>query len=633
MLDSNVIQHSKSPWASPVVLVGKKDGSIRFCVDYRALNKVTKRDVYPLPRVDDSLNSFGKTTIFSVLDLISGYWQIPMVEEDREKTAFISHCGLYEFLAMPFGLTNAPATFQRYMDAAFGGLKWLCCLVYLDDVIVFSKDFEDHIKHLSSNYARETYCLYELTHNDSVYRWTEAHEATFQNLKDILIACDKGLGGVLCQEKDGVENVVHYISRVLQPAEKKWSGREKEALGILWSCETFRPFIIGTSFIVETDHESLKWLMNAKSPARLVRWALRLSEFDFEIRYKRGSKNTNADGLSRLADQNEELQPVSEGFLAISEIGKTQHGRRTKERSSDNRFLTLNEKNLLLVPQHLIQIILEHYHCEELTHVGRDKLFTLIKAKFYWGGMYEDVRRYVQACIKCNMFKKPQPTNQGLLQPIRSSYPFEIVGMDIVGPLRRTSRGFRYILVIVDYFTNWVEACALKSLEAAEVVERFYQSIITRHGCSNKIITDQGTQFTSDLFKKLCSKLKINNVYGRDPVLPADLQLGVERHEQPDDSDDKVNYKLNLLNKLRTSYEQVELRQERAINYYKAKYDKKQRDISFENNDLVLIYWPIPKKGFTQKLLPKWQGPYRIVKRLSPTTYRVERDGKEMAVH
>ena len=154
MLDSNVIQPSKSPWASPIVLVGKKDGSIRFCVDYRDLNKVTKRDVYPLPRVDDSLNSFGRATIFSVLDLVSGYWQIPMVEEDREKTAFISHCGLYEFLAMPFGLTNAPATFQRYMDAAFGGLKWLCCLVYLDDVIVFSKDFEDHIKHLSLVFDR-----------------------------------------------------------------------------------------------------------------------------------------------------------------------------------------------------------------------------------------------------------------------------------------------------------------------------------------------------------------------------------------------------------------------------------------------------------------------------------------------
>ena len=134
-------------------------------------------------------------------------------------------------------------------------------------------------------------------------------------------ACDKGLGGVLCQKIDRVEYVVQYISRVLKPAEKKWSVREKEALGILWSCETTRPFIIGTSFIVETDHESLKWLMNAKSPARLVRWALRLSEFDFEIRYKRGSKNSNADGLSRLADQNEELQPASEGILTLSEIG------------------------------------------------------------------------------------------------------------------------------------------------------------------------------------------------------------------------------------------------------------------------------------------------------------------------
>jgi hypothetical protein len=154
MLEKGVIKESQSPWASPVVLVGKKDGSVRFCVDYGKLNKITKRDVYPLPRIDDSLNSLGKSKYFSTLDLTSGYWQIPMALEDMEKTAFISHCGLFEFKVMPFGLTNAPATFQRYMDAAFAGLKWICCLIYLDDVIIFSKDFVEHIEHLKQVFER-----------------------------------------------------------------------------------------------------------------------------------------------------------------------------------------------------------------------------------------------------------------------------------------------------------------------------------------------------------------------------------------------------------------------------------------------------------------------------------------------
>lgn len=154
MLKNGVIQPSQSPWASPVVLVGKKDGSIRFCVDYGKVNAITKRDVYPLPRIDDSLNSLGNCTYFSALDLTSGYWKIPIAPGDIEKTAFINHCGLFEFKFMAFGLSNAPATFQRYLDAVFAGLKWICCLIYLDDVIIFSKNFEEDIEHLTLVFDR-----------------------------------------------------------------------------------------------------------------------------------------------------------------------------------------------------------------------------------------------------------------------------------------------------------------------------------------------------------------------------------------------------------------------------------------------------------------------------------------------
>ena len=152
MQQEGVIRPSNSPWSSPVVLVRKKDGSHRFCVDYRALNSVTKADTFPLPCIDDLLDQLSGARYFSTLDLASGFWQIQMETESREKTAFATPQGLYEFLVMPFGLKNAPAVFQRLMQRVFdglnpeGGKQFLA--VYLDDILVFSTTLEEHLAHL-----------------------------------------------------------------------------------------------------------------------------------------------------------------------------------------------------------------------------------------------------------------------------------------------------------------------------------------------------------------------------------------------------------------------------------------------------------------------------------------------------
>ena len=142
ILSSEVIQPSSSPWASPVVLVPEKKWvirSFRFCIDYRKVNAVTRKDAYPLPRVDDTL---ARSKLFSTLDLLSGYWQVEVSPEDREKTAFCTHEGLFEFRKMPFGLCNAPATFQRLMDAVLAGLQWSSCLVYIDDIVIPGRTFQ-----------------------------------------------------------------------------------------------------------------------------------------------------------------------------------------------------------------------------------------------------------------------------------------------------------------------------------------------------------------------------------------------------------------------------------------------------------------------------------------------------------
>ena len=148
MLDKKIISPSKSPWASPVVLVQKKNGSVRFCIDYRKVNAVTRKDAYPLPRVDDTLDTLAGSVWFSTLDLKSGYWQVEVNPGDREKTAFCTQQGLFEFNVMPFGLCNAPATFQRLMNLVLAGIQWHSCLVYIDDIIIFGKTFDQHLHNL-----------------------------------------------------------------------------------------------------------------------------------------------------------------------------------------------------------------------------------------------------------------------------------------------------------------------------------------------------------------------------------------------------------------------------------------------------------------------------------------------------
>ena len=148
MLSAGVIRPSRSPWSSAVILVSKKDSSVRFCVDYKKLNKVTKIETYPMPRIDESLRAFQGATCFSVMDMQSGYWQVPLDEESIPKTAFITHRGLFEFMVMPFGPTNAPGYFNRMMDEVMGGLKWASVLVYIDDIIVYSPTVGQHLEDL-----------------------------------------------------------------------------------------------------------------------------------------------------------------------------------------------------------------------------------------------------------------------------------------------------------------------------------------------------------------------------------------------------------------------------------------------------------------------------------------------------
>lgn len=154
MLDQGVISPSESPWNNPVLLVMKKDGTARFCLDMRRLNDCTRKDAYALPRIDETFDALSGSRWFSTMDLAAGYWQVEIDPRDRSLTAFSAASGHYQFNVMSFGLTNAPATFERLMERVLAGLQWEICLVYLDDIIVMASSFDQHLERLEIVFSR-----------------------------------------------------------------------------------------------------------------------------------------------------------------------------------------------------------------------------------------------------------------------------------------------------------------------------------------------------------------------------------------------------------------------------------------------------------------------------------------------
>ena len=148
-LAADVIEPAQSEWASPVLLAPKKDGNLRFCVDFRRLNALSIPDTYPLPRMEDCIDSLGEARLFTTLVALWGYWQVPIAERDRDKTTFTSHMGTLRYTHMPFGLRNAPTTFQRALDIILSVVRSKKCLVYIDDVVIFSETEKEHFTQVS----------------------------------------------------------------------------------------------------------------------------------------------------------------------------------------------------------------------------------------------------------------------------------------------------------------------------------------------------------------------------------------------------------------------------------------------------------------------------------------------------
>ncbi|XP_076467207.1 uncharacterized protein LOC143298275 [Babylonia areolata] len=268
MLKLGVIEPSTSSYASPTVLVKKKDGKVRFCVDYRTLNKVVEFDTEPIPDIDYLFAKLGDKVVLSKIDLARGYWQIPVAEEDRPKTVFVTHQGCYQWRVMPFGLCTSGAVFTRMMRRLILPLQTPDIDNFIDDVLVATETKEEHLQTLRKLFLRLREC-----HVSARPSKCELGCQEVEYLGHRTDVSETGVGAILLQVHDGEMHPVACASKKLLPAEKNYPIIEKECLALVWGVNKFARYLYGTEFVVQTDHSPLQHLERVKS-AKVMDYSL-----------------------------------------------------------------------------------------------------------------------------------------------------------------------------------------------------------------------------------------------------------------------------------------------------------------------------------------------------------------------
>ena len=617
LLEKGMIRPSSSPFCSPVLLVQKKDGSYRMCIDYRALNKNTIKNRFPVPRIEDIFDRLQGSSYYSRIDLKSGYHQIRIVPEDIHKTAFRTQFGLYEYVVMPFGLTNAPATFNRLMERIFQKHRAYTG-VFFDDIIIHSQTLQEHKEHLRavfqelranklfvnekkseffmkeikylghiiskegirmdpdklrvinewpiprnlhelrsfigmcSYYRRfiEKFSviagpLHDLTKKRVPFHWTAKEHQAFVKLKEKLMSqpvlvlpdlkkpfevyCDASgdsIGAVLTQ--DG--HPTAYESRRLHDQEKNLGIYEKELLAVIHALDSWKHYLLGTAFVIHTDHQSIKYFMTqTKLSEKQMRWANFLSQFHFHFAHIPGKQNPVADALSRRprvnavsVAYNHDLVSMIDKYANDDDFAPIYQGLmngNTQEPYLLNEGFLLHGSRLCVVKDLREKVMYESHSPPYAGHRGILATTQAIETYFFWPGMRQDIQDYVTKCIVCQKVKYDRGKAPGLLQPLPiPEGPWQSISMDFIFGLPKSIQGNTGIWTIVDRFSKQAHFLPVKkTIKAKHMANLFMFHIFKHHGLPSSIISDRDPRMTSlfwrGLFENLGTKLNFSSAY------------------------------------------------------------------------------------------------------------------------
>jgi transposase InsO family protein len=387
--------------------------------------------------------------------------------------------------------------------------------------------------------------LTELTRKDRPFEWGPRQQKAFDDLKDRLCttpvlaypnfdlpfilttdASSVAVAAILSQVQDGEERPIAYGSRQLSTTEQAYSASEAEMLALVFGTKHFRCFIYGKRFLVRTDHSALTYLRTfSDTNCRLMRWSLRLSELDFDVQHRPGTKIPHADALSRhvgivmddgIPDKAAILREQSQDAFCNSRTpGK--YASRSEYFLDEDGVLYRRQpdhKHQLVVPGSLVQDIIKANHSPVyVAHPGVKRTFNLVSISYWWPGMRNSIADFVRKCDSCQRRKEDREFVAPLGEVEQPTGPFQVTSMDLTGPYCMTPRKNKYLLTFVDHFSKWVEAFPVPD-QSAETCARVYATqIITRHGSGSTLVTDRGSAFMSSFFKETCKILGIRRIH------------------------------------------------------------------------------------------------------------------------
>ncbi|GJR55230.1 putative reverse transcriptase domain-containing protein [Tanacetum coccineum] len=533
-----------------------------MCIDYKELNKLTVKNRYPLPRIDDLFDQLQGSSIYSKIDLRSGYHQLRVREQDIPKTAFRTRYGHYEFQVMPFGLTNAPADkkeHEEHLKAILELLKkeklyakfskcefWIPKVQFLGHVIDSRGIHVDPAKIESIDTDGDPPIFrscWLLSKKGIKFDWGEKEENAFQLIKqklcsapilalpegseDFVVYCDashKGLGAVLMQR----EKVIAYASRQLKIHEKNYTTHDLELGSVVFALKIWRHYLYGTKCTVFTDHKSLQHILDQKElNMRQRRWLELLSDYDCDIRYHLGKANVVADALSPQIEalKPENLEKEDVGGMIRKDIPKE----RLEPRADGT--LCLNGRSWLPCYGDLRSVVMHESHKSKYSiHPGSEKMYQDMKKLYWWPNMKADIATYVSKCLTCAKVKAEHQRPSGLLvQPAIPEWKWDNITMDFITKLPKSSQGFDTIWVIVDRLTKSAHFLPIRENDPLDKLARLYlNKIVARHGIPVSIICDRDGRFTSNFWRSF------------QKALGTDLSMSTAYHPETDGQSERT---------------------------------------------------------------------------------------------